>query len=163
MSRRTEPQAGRARKNLMVAGRWGALALTAIVSIGACGDEPPEGSGGAGGAGGAGGVGGGFFCFPGETEPCYTGPVVSEGIGTCRGGERTCDAMGTAFGVCAGQVTPVPDDCATPEDEDCDGAPASACPGAVLAGQRFGGAGDDEGRGVAFDADGSLIAVGTFE
>lgn len=171
MSRRTAPQkmhtnpivapGSRGLRGLRGLRARGLALAAAIVAVAACGGEdPPEGSGGSGGAGG---MGGGFFCFPGETEPCYTGPIVSEGVGTCRGGERTCNPEGTAYGVCVGQVTPVPDDCATPEDEDCDGMPAPACAGAVLSSQRFGGTGDDEGRGVAFGPDGSVIAVGSFE
>jgi len=161
MSRRKEPTLFRARPRLASLSLSISLAgaLAALMSCG--GDEPPQGSGGSGG--GMGGSGGGFTCFPGDTKPCYTGPVVTENVGACRSGERTCNPDGSGYGVCEGQVTPTVDDCATPADEDCDGVPAPACPGTVLFGLRFGGAGDDEGRGVAFDEGGNLIATGSFE
>ena len=135
--------------------------FAALAAPSSCGGDEPQGTGGMGGAGGAGG--GGFFCFPGDTEPCYTGPVASKNVGACREGERTCVADGSMFGVCVGEVKPVPDDCATPADEDCDGVPGPPCPGTGLFGLRFGGIGEDEGRAVAFDAAGNLYATGSFE
>jgi hypothetical protein len=156
MSRPNPLQIIRARISSLSLSLFGALA-----ALSACGgDEPPQGTGGAAGAGGS---GTGFFCFPGETEPCYTGPVATQDIGACRTGERTCSPDGSAYGVCIGEVKPVPDDCATPEDEDCDGVPGPACAGANVFGLRFGGTGDDEGRGIAFDAAGNLFATGSFE
>lgn len=73
----------------------------------------------------------GGACTPGQTMACYEGPTGTEGIGTCHGGMATCAANGSAFGPCAGQVVPQPDDCQTPEDEDCDGKNAAcSMPGA---------------------------------
>jgi hypothetical protein len=156
MSRPNELQIIRARVFSLSISLIGSLA-----ALSACGGEdPPQGAGGAAGSGGS---GGGFFCFPGETEPCYTGPVATKDVGACRTGERTCSPDGSGYGVCVGEVQPVPDDCATPEDEDCDGVPGPACLGANVFGLRFGGTGDDEGRSVAFDAAGNLFATGSFE
>jgi hypothetical protein len=158
MSPRKELRIGR--PSLVSLALFGALAVAL-----SCGGEDPSSTsaGGAGGAGGARGAGGGFVCFPGETEPCYTGPVASLDVGTCRSGERTCAPDGSGYGVCEGEVRPVLDDCATPQDEDCDGTPAPACPGTSFLGSRFGGAGNDEGRSVVFDAAGNVLITGSFE
>ncbi len=62
-------------------------------------------------------------CWPGETQPCaYTGPAGTEGVGACHSGTRTCDASGTAWSACTGEVLPqAEEDCTTPVDDDCDG------------------------------------------
>ncbi|MCB9749655.1 MAG: hypothetical protein H6713_06560 [Myxococcales bacterium] len=60
-------------------------------------------------------------CAPGETRDCYTGPLGTEGVGLCAAGlERCQDDM--SWGPCEGEVLPVAETCATPEDDDCDGA-----------------------------------------
>jgi hypothetical protein len=73
----------------------------------------------------------GCTCTPGDTTPCYDGPAPTLGIGVCKGGTATCLPSGLGYGACTGQVLPAAkDDCATPEDENCDGEvnePASAC------------------------------------
>ena len=61
-------------------------------------------------------------CEAGTTKPCYDGPVETEGEGSCLAGVRRCNADGTAFLPCHGQVLPRPDDCAEPTDWICDGA-----------------------------------------
>lgn len=83
--------------------------------------------------GGAGGTGGGATttttttttssptCTPGEAEPCYTGPAGTEGKGLCKAGTHICNADGRTFGACMGDVLPAPENCATAEDEDCNG------------------------------------------
>ena len=84
--------------------------------------------------GGAGGTGGGATtttttttttssatCTPGEAEPCYTGPVGTEGKGLCKAGTHICNADGKTFGACMGDVLPAVEDCATAEDENCNG------------------------------------------
>ena len=78
------------------------------------------------GAGGAGGLGsttatGGLFCAPGAVVTCYSGPEGTEGVGQCQGGTQTCDALGSGFGPCIGEVLPSPETCATAIDDDCNG------------------------------------------
>jgi len=63
----------------------------------------------------------GCLCVPGSTQPCYTGPAGTEGVGVCTGGLQTCDATGTGYGPCVGEVLPSQEVCATMEDDDCDG------------------------------------------
>ncbi len=63
----------------------------------------------------------GCACLPGSTKPCYTGPLGSEGIGVCVSGVSFCNASGTAFGSCLGEVVPQPETCLSMEDDDCDG------------------------------------------
>ncbi|HTN87331.1 MAG TPA: MopE-related protein, partial [Sorangium sp.] len=65
--------------------------------------------------------GAGCACLPGEVIPCYSGPPGTEGTGRCAGGTARCDAQGTGFGPCEGEVVPAPETCATPVDDDCDG------------------------------------------
>jgi hypothetical protein len=54
---------------------------------------------------------------------CYEGPLGTAGVGLCKGGLRTCNAEGTAFSACEGQVLPAAESCAAGAtlDEDCDG------------------------------------------
>ena len=89
-----------------------------------------SGSGGSGGSGGAtattgtgttGSTGGGAICEPGATEPCYSGPAGTAFMGLCVAGTRTCNAEGSAFDACTGEVTPVAETCTTAGDDDCDG------------------------------------------
>ncbi|MFP2905191.1 kelch repeat-containing protein [Pyxidicoccus sp. 3LFB2] len=63
------------------------------------------------------------LCRKGETEMCaYTGAAGTEGVGPCHAGTRTCNAQGTGWDACQGEVLPLPaEDCTTPEDDDCDG------------------------------------------
>jgi hypothetical protein len=147
-------------KRLAAIGSIGAIAAALGLGQASCGGDEATGSSGNTGSGGGGGGSG--PCEPGATQPCYTGPIVSEGVGVCKGGVRTCNPAGTAFGVCEGEVTPVFDDCATPEDEDCDGTPASACAGSHLASKAFGSAADEGAESVAFDASGNMIIAGSF-
>ena len=58
-------------------------------------------------------------CEPGQTQPCYTGPVGTEGVGVCHGGTATCGNDGT-WGPCTGEVTPSVEIC-DGLDNDCDG------------------------------------------
>lgn len=63
----------------------------------------------------------GCTCLVGETEPCYSGPPETEGVGLCIGGTRACLADGSGWGPCEGEVSPAPEACASQDDEDCDG------------------------------------------
>ncbi|WP_437597196.1 hypothetical protein WMF28_31785 [Sorangium sp. So ce590] len=73
----------------------------------------------------------GCACEPGQVTACYTGPAGTQGVGVCKAGSAACLPSGQSFGDCVGEVTPAPqDDCATVEDENCDGEvnePASGC------------------------------------
>lgn len=61
-------------------------------------------------------------CVPLATEDCaYAGPAGTLGVGPCRAGTRTCDASGTAFGACSGEVLPSAETC-NGIDDDCSGA-----------------------------------------
>ncbi|RLB64542.1 MAG: protein-arginine deiminase [Deltaproteobacteria bacterium] len=60
-------------------------------------------------------------CDPGTTIDCYSGPPVTEDVGICHGGQQICNSSGDGYGSCQGEVTPGAEDCATPQDEDCDG------------------------------------------
>jgi len=62
----------------------------------------------------------GCTCTDGETQPCYTGPPGTEGVGACAAGLRSCE--GGAWGPCTGEALPGDEDCDGAIDEDCDGA-----------------------------------------
>ena len=65
-------------------------------------------------------------CQPGATQPCYSGPAGTSGVGACHAGTQTCDASGH-WGNCAGQVTPGSSEnffsgnCTDGIDNDCNG------------------------------------------
>jgi len=60
-------------------------------------------------------------CTPGETEVCYDGPDGTLGVGACQAGVRTCNAYGTGWGYCIGQVKPFTEECTSTVDLDCNG------------------------------------------
>ncbi len=45
-------------------------------------------------------------CNPGDRMACYTGATGSPGVGLCQTGVRVCNAQGTGYGACVGEVTP---------------------------------------------------------
>lgn len=102
----------------------------------------------------------GCVCTPGAQEACYTGPEGTRGVGRCAAGTRTCNAEGTSWGPCDGEVLPAFDACATPEDEDCDGV-VPACE--EVWSRAFGDASGQYARSVAVDADGNVLVAGQFE
>jgi hypothetical protein len=62
------------------------------------------------------------LCVPGEEIDCYTGfPANTENVGECQSGTRTCNAMGTSYGACVGQITPQLEVCGSGLDENCNG------------------------------------------
>jgi hypothetical protein len=62
-------------------------------------------------------------CTPGEKADCYDGPAGTKDVGLCKGGQKTCNAGGTGYGPCEGQVLPATEICdGGQNDEDCDGA-----------------------------------------
>jgi len=78
----------------------------------------------------------GCVCSPGSTNPCYTGPSGTVGVGTCQAGTQTCNATGTAYGACVGAVTPTDETCGDGVDNDCNGTVDNNCfcsPGATVA------------------------------
>jgi hypothetical protein len=73
-------------------------------------------------------------CSPGEVKACpYGGPGATENKGVCKAGTQTCLPNGSGFGECSGEVQPTTEDCATPDDEDCDGTPNQSSAGCVCA------------------------------
>jgi hypothetical protein len=61
--------------------------------------------------------------LPNASVACYDGPAGTEGIGICKSGTKTCNAQGTLWLSCVGQVLPAPDVCSTAADDDCNGSP----------------------------------------
>jgi hypothetical protein len=75
-------------------------------------------------AAGQGCVGGacqGTVCAPGAVEICTTGTPSPINIGVCTAGTKTCNATGTGYSACAGEVKPSPEVCADTLDNDCNG------------------------------------------
>jgi hypothetical protein len=101
------------------------------------------------------------LCTPGATQSCYDGPAGTEGVGLCKAGEQTCAADGASWGACVGEVLPMPEDCATPEDEDCDGK-APPCKGALLWAKVFGDADEQHATAIAADPQGNVLLGGNF-
>jgi hypothetical protein len=104
--------------------------------------------------------GAGCICSPNDTEPCYDGPGGTQGVGLCAAGSRQCDPQGTGWGQCLGEIVPAPEDCETPEDEDCNGS-TPACPFGYLWTYRFGDAAAQTAYGVATDATGNVFITGS--
>jgi len=75
----------------------------------------------------------GCSCTPGAMQACYSGPAGTIGIGICTGGMQACNADGLGYGACVGDQKPLPEDCATPADDDCNGTPNQASAGCVCA------------------------------
>jgi len=61
---------------------------------------------------------GGPECISGQTQPCYTGPPATEGVGVCSAGTQTC--VDSYWGVCEGETLPSDETC-DGLDNDCDG------------------------------------------
>jgi len=61
-------------------------------------------------------------CVPGAQAACYTGPPETQNQGKCKDGIQTCNAQGTAYGACTGEILPGQIDiCANNIDDNCDG------------------------------------------
>ncbi|MFO0760203.1 MAG: hypothetical protein U0359_27225 [Byssovorax sp.] len=113
------------------------IGLTGLLFSAACAqvlglDKYTEGAGG-GSTSTTTGTGGNppITCSPGEVKACpYKGPGMTENRGVCKAGTQTCLPNGSGFGDCTGEVDPTTEDCATPDDEDCDGTvnqPSAGC------------------------------------
>ncbi len=143
---------------LVLAGMISGVATACDLVLGL--DDPTPGGGGAGGGGGGGTGASGKICEPGTKQTCkYTGGPTTENVGTCRAAEQTCDADGTSWGACEGEVLPAAEVCHNQEDEDCDGA---AC-AALLWSKLWGDAGDQTVTDIGTDGGGSTLLLGAFE
>ncbi len=61
-------------------------------------------------------------CMPNSVAPCYTGPDGTQGVGICKAGQQTCNAQGTGYGACIGEINPNDIDlCANNLDDNCNG------------------------------------------
>ena len=64
------------------------------------------------------------LCAPGIARDCaYSGPTQ----GSCRAATQSCDAQGSAWSACEGEIGPQKERCDTPEDDDCDGTVNESC------------------------------------
>lgn len=94
-------------------------------------------------------------CTPGTMEACYSGPDGTQDVGNCKGGMRTCSAMGV-WGGCEGEVTPMAEDPGVYGDEACDGYAA----GEALCAAIFGDPSQQTAEAVTVDATGNMFVVG---
>lgn len=61
-------------------------------------------------------------CLPGDSKPCYTGPLDKVDVGACVRGTSTCAEDGLSWGVCTGEVLPLASEvCGNTVDDDCNG------------------------------------------
>lgn len=135
-----------------------ALAVTGCNAI--LGIEPgekPEGAASSGSGSGTGGEGG-VSCTPRSTRPCYSGPEGTEGIGACAGGTQTCLESGDDYSACEGELLPA-EELPAAGDENCNGYESAE----VHWTKSFGDSPDQYVSGVAADAEGNIIAVGSFQ
>lgn len=89
-------------------------------------------------------------CMPGQTRMCYSGAAGTMGVGVCRGGTQTCDAMRRWSAACEGEVTPSMELCDSPMDENCNGMTDEMCGECTPGDTRpcYGGAAGTAGRGI---------------
>ena len=59
-------------------------------------------------------------CQSGQTRSCYSGPSGTKSKGLCKAGTQKCNASGTGWEVCIGEVSPKKESC-NGKDDDCDG------------------------------------------
>lgn len=81
-------------------------------------------------------------CTPGALQPCYSGPVGTEGVGSCRAGARQCDPPGLWSATCVGEVPPRAELCGNGLDDDCNGSVDETC---ASGGSGSGGGGGGSG------------------
>ena len=137
---------------------------------GGSGGTTSTGGGGSGGTTSTGGGGTGgttsssttsttTTCTAGDTQPCYTGPPGTEGIGVCKPGQSTCDAAGT-WGACVGESLPELESCSTTAiDESCD--QLAECTGQLRWVRHFPAVGSQEALAMTVDVgDNHLVTVG---
>ncbi len=64
----------------------------------------------------------GCACVPKSATECYTGPAGTVGVGICHAGTMTCSTMGTGYGSCQNEQTPLLEEiCGNGDDDDCNG------------------------------------------
>ncbi len=61
----------------------------------------------------------GCSCVDGTTQPCYSGPPGSDGVGPCHSGQQSC-SDGQWAAVCAGEAIPQAESC-NATDDSCNG------------------------------------------
>lgn len=69
----------------------------------------------------------GCACVDGSTQPCYTGPNGTQGVGLCNGGQLVC-TNGQWPSTCQGEITPKPETC-NGSNDDCDAQTDEGNPG----------------------------------
>ncbi len=57
-------------------------------------------------------------CTDGQTRACYDGPTGTLDVGACKAGTQTC-ANGAWPSSCPNEVLPMPEDCSSPSDLNC--------------------------------------------
>jgi hypothetical protein len=105
----------------------------------------------------------GCVCLPDSIASCYSGPPNTLGVGLCAAGTQTCNSEGTALGPCVGETLPLPENCATSGDEDCDGQAAATCTGTPLWSKRFGAGNDDTAFDITTDGSDNVLVTGYVE
>lgn len=80
-------------------------------------------------------------------------------MGLCVGGVQTCLGHGRGYGPCEGQVTPVPEQCDTPEDENCD---ALLTCGETLWSKMLGTVADEAVMNLVSDDAGRIFVTGLY-
>ncbi|GMV17848.1 MAG: LamG domain-containing protein [Polyangiaceae bacterium] len=68
----------------------------------------------------------GCVCTTGQTQPCYSGPAGTQGVGACKAGTQACS--GGQWAACTGAVLPKAETCNS-VDDDCDGSVDDGNPG----------------------------------
>jgi hypothetical protein len=102
-------------------------------------------------------------CTPNATDTCYGGPAGTEGVGPCKAGVHTCDAQGTTWGPCMGEVIPKAEDCSTPEDDQCSGAIAP-CGATTTWAKQFGDVYEaQDATSLALDDAANAFIAGSFQ
>ncbi|MBI5516285.1 MAG: hypothetical protein HY909_21040 [Deltaproteobacteria bacterium] len=75
-------------------------------------------------------TGTGCSCVRGTNRTCYSGPMGTAGVGTCRAGRQTCvmtaDGRSTMWGRCDGETVPAMNLC-DGIDRACNGRPLEGC------------------------------------